>query len=288
MPGLAGEIKARVEYLRALALRTARAARVRPGAGVHAGESRLPALLPAAAGAASCATACAPASTPRATAFSPDGREPFTMLFLGSFRHEPNRAALDWFVREVLPLVRGAPAPRPAGRGRLRPAAGPRLRRHAGHLEMLGFVEDVREPLARYAVFVCPILSGSGVRVKLLEAFAAGIPVVSTRVGAEGLASEDGGFCALADDPAAFAERVLAPVRRPRPRPPPWPPARAPKWNGTGTWPRSRAGWSRATTNWCGGNGWLPLEGLTFVIQTGLTSSTLRGYVPLTGLLRNH
>ena len=51
---------------------------------------------------------------------------------------------------------------------------------------MLGFVEDVREPLARYAVFVCPILSGSGVRVKLLEAFAAGIPVVSTRVGAEG------------------------------------------------------------------------------------------------------
>ena len=45
-------------------------------------------------------------------------------------------------------------------------------------------------PLARYAVFVCPILSGSGVRVKLLEAFAAGIPVVSTQVGAEGLAVE--------------------------------------------------------------------------------------------------
>ena len=57
-------------------------------------------------------------------------------------------------------------------------------------MEMLGFVEDVREPLARYAVFVCPILSGSGVRVKLLEAFAAGIPVVSTTVGAEGLARE--------------------------------------------------------------------------------------------------
>ena len=75
---------------------------------------------------------------------------------------------------------------------------------------MLGFVEDVREPLARYAVFVCPILSGSGVRVKLLEAFAAGIPVVSTTVGAEGLAAKDGEFCALADDPAEFAERVLA------------------------------------------------------------------------------
>ncbi len=50
-------------------------------------------------------------------------------------------------------------------------------------------------PLVRYAVFVCPILSGSGVRVKLLEAFAAGIPVVSTRVGAEGLANQDGEIC---------------------------------------------------------------------------------------------
>ena len=74
---------------------------------------------------------------------------------------------------------------------------------------MLGYVDDVREPLGRYALFVCPILSGSGVRVKLLEAFAAGIPVVSTVVGAEGLARKDGDVCALADDPARFAERVL-------------------------------------------------------------------------------
>jgi glycosyltransferase involved in cell wall biosynthesis len=74
---------------------------------------------------------------------------------------------------------------------------------------MLGFVDDVRAPLARYAVFVCPILSGSGVRVKLLEAFAAGIPVVSTTIGAEGLAGKNGEFCALADAPADFAERVL-------------------------------------------------------------------------------
>jgi glycosyltransferase involved in cell wall biosynthesis len=81
---------------------------------------------------------------------------------------------------------------------------------------MLGHVKDVREPLARYAVFVCPILSGSGVRVKLLEAFAAGIPVVSTRIGAEGLATVDGELCALADSPAEFAGRVLAAFERPR------------------------------------------------------------------------
>lgn len=52
-------------------------------------------------------------------------------------------------------------------------------------------------------------MSGSGVRVKLLEAFAAGIPVVSTVIGAEGLAEKDGEFCALSDSPAGFADRVV-------------------------------------------------------------------------------
>jgi glycosyltransferase involved in cell wall biosynthesis len=78
-----------------------------------------------------------------------------------------------------------------------------------GAIEILGFVEDVREPLGRYALFVCPILSGSGMRVKLLEAFAAGITVVSTRLGAEGLAAKDGELCALADDPEGFAQRIV-------------------------------------------------------------------------------
>ena len=85
----------------------------------------------------------------------------------------------------------------------------------ADAIEMIGFVEDVREPLARYALFVCPILSGSGVRVKLLEAFAAGIPVVSTRLGAEGLTAQDGGICALADSPEEFAQRVVDLLQHP-------------------------------------------------------------------------
>ena len=76
-------------------------------------------------------------------------------------------------------------------------------------IEMRGFVEDVREPLSRYAVFVCPVLSGSGVRVKLLEAFASGIPAVSTPLGAEGLESKDGGICLLAESPAGFAQKIL-------------------------------------------------------------------------------
>jgi glycosyltransferase involved in cell wall biosynthesis len=80
-------------------------------------------------------------------------------------------------------------------------------------IDLRGFVEDVREPLRECSLFVCPILSGSGMRVKLLEAFAAGIPVVSTRVGAEGLAFEDGDVCALADDPVDFAAHVVELLR---------------------------------------------------------------------------
>jgi GT2 family glycosyltransferase/glycosyltransferase involved in cell wall biosynthesis len=140
--------------------------------------------------------------------FHAHGREPMTLLFLGSFRHLPNREALDWFLARVFPTVR-AKEPR----ARLIVIGSDPPPRHSlpddAAIELAGFVEDVREPLARYAIFICPILSGSGVRVKLLEAFAAGIPVVSTHLGAEGLASVDGEICALADEPGAFAQQIL-------------------------------------------------------------------------------
>ncbi len=142
------------------------------------------------------------------------GREPFTLLFLGSFRHTPNQEALTWFVERVLPAVL---AEEPRARVMVVGSEAPPRDsfRHGDAVELVGFVEDVREPLARYALFLCPILSGSGVRVKLLEAFAAGIPVVSTRLGAEGLADRDGEICALADEPDDFARHVVRLLRNP-------------------------------------------------------------------------
>ena len=141
--------------------------------------------------------------------FRPDGREPYTMLFLGSFRHTPNQEALDWFAFKVLPAVLER-----CPKARLVIVGAEAPPRHSlpdlpENIELRGFVEDVREPLARYAVFVCPILSGSGMRVKLLESFSAGIPVVSTRLGAEGLATKDGEICALADEPEEFAAKIV-------------------------------------------------------------------------------
>jgi GT2 family glycosyltransferase len=147
--------------------------------------------------------------------FRPRGREPRTLLFLGSWRHDPNRIAVDWFMRHVMPLILAQEPDVKLTIVGSDPPAAHLYADHAAHMEMLGFVEDVREPLGRYALFVCPILSGSGVRVKLLEAFAAGIPVVSTKVGAEGLATNDGEVCALADDPSLFAQHVVTLLRDP-------------------------------------------------------------------------
>ena len=138
--------------------------------------------------------------------FRAEGREPLTMLFLGSFRHRPNLWALEWFVQRVMPHVEAiSPRARLVVVGSEMP---PGVIRGRDNVEVRGFVPDISEVLSRYAVFVCPILTGSGVRVKLMEAFACGIPVVSTRLGAEGLAQEDGQYCRLADDPKAFAEAI--------------------------------------------------------------------------------
>jgi GT2 family glycosyltransferase/glycosyltransferase involved in cell wall biosynthesis len=141
--------------------------------------------------------------------FEPSGREPETMLFLGSFRHLPNQEGLNWFTQKVLPAVlEHKPQARLVIVGS-EPPPRHSLPAMPDNIELRGFVEDVREPLGRYSIFVCPILSGSGMRVKLLEAFAAGIPVVSTPLGAEGLAAKDGEICALAEEPGEFARKIV-------------------------------------------------------------------------------
>ena len=208
-PGVLDEAKARIEYMRALRYELRALARFdQVQVCTPANRDYLLGFVPELA--ARVRTGLRAGIDTSRYEFQPCGREPLTMLFVGSFRHDPNRVAVDWFMHSVLPLIL---ARRPSARLVVAGSDPPPPHVYGGYsgaLEMLGYVDDVRVPLARYAVFVCPILSGSGVRVKLLEAFAAGIPVVSTRVGAEGLAANDGEYCALADDPAAFAERILA------------------------------------------------------------------------------
>ena len=144
-----------------------------------------------------------------------NGRQPNSMLFLGSFRHQPNAEALDWFLEGVMPrVIERCPDARLRVIGSNPPPPGT-LPDFNGAVTLEGFVENLAAPLAESAVFVCPILSGSGVRMKLQESFAAGIPSVSTTLGAEGLGSEDGRYCRLADDPEHFAQAIVDVFQRP-------------------------------------------------------------------------
>jgi len=75
-------------------------------------------------------------------------------------------------------------------------------------LSIIGPVDDAVTELARARVAVVPLLAGSGTRLKILEAWAAGLPVVSTTIGAEGLPVRHGETVLLADEPRAFADAV--------------------------------------------------------------------------------
>jgi glycosyltransferase involved in cell wall biosynthesis len=130
-------------------------------------------------------------------------------LFVGLLSYAPNRDAMAWFAREVLPrLTAGGPEVLVAGRD-----PGPELEglaRGAPQLRLLGFVPDLAPLYARAGVFVNPMRGGGGTRLKMLEAMAAGKAVVSTTIGAEGLALTPGQDVVIADTAVEFAAAVRA------------------------------------------------------------------------------
>ena len=142
----------------------------------------------------------------RADVPGPAGRT--GLLFVGSFRHDPNVDAVVWFTREVLPLVRQR---RPDVV--LRVAGGdlvPQVEALDGDaVQVLGWVPDLRPYYDAARVVVAPLRYGAGVKGKVGEALAEGVPVVSTHVGVEGMELQAGQDVHLADTPAEQADAVL-------------------------------------------------------------------------------
>jgi polysaccharide biosynthesis protein PslH len=133
------------------------------------------------------------------------------LTFIGSMDAEPNQEAVLYFAERVLPLIRrDLPEARFQVVGRDVPEPIRRLESTSPGVEVFDSVPDTKPYLRKSMVSVAPILTGTGTRLKILEAMAAGLPVVSTTIGAEGLGASHGAEILIADDAAGFARSCLS------------------------------------------------------------------------------
>ncbi len=135
-------------------------------------------------------------------------RDPKLLVFSGKMDYRPNVDAIEWLCRSILPLAR-----QHERRIRLRVVGRnphPRLQALAqdAGVEITGWVEAVQPHLHQAAVYVAPLRMGSGTRLKLLQAMAAGCAVASTPVGAAGLSDALRDALVIADDAPAFAREI--------------------------------------------------------------------------------
>jgi glycosyltransferase involved in cell wall biosynthesis len=141
-----------------------------------------------------------------------------SVLFVGNFTHQPNRDAALWLAREIMPAVR---ANRPEARLRIVGSAPPAeiLALAGAGAEIFADAPSVEPHVEAAAVVVAPVRTGGGMRMKVLEALAAGKAVVTTSRGTEGFdCFDEPPPLAVADDAASFAAAIAAlledPARR--------------------------------------------------------------------------
>jgi glycosyltransferase involved in cell wall biosynthesis len=136
------------------------------------------------------------------------------ILSVATMFYPPNVEGVHWFSREVFPLVRRM-LPETLLRivGSRPPQRIAQLAHPTSGIVVTGYVADLKPVLRQSGVLIVPVHSGSGMRVKILEAFARGIPVVSTRVGVEGIDASSGEHLLVADEPRDFARAVVELLR---------------------------------------------------------------------------
>lgn len=129
---------------------------------------------------------------------------PGQLTFVGGYGHLPNKEGIDWFVAHVSPLLRNEHL----GLSLIGKSWPESYTYSSGvAINLRGFVKELSD-VALGTIMVVPILSGSGMRMKILEAAAMSLPIVTTTVGVEGLDFEDGESCLVADSPEDFAQAV--------------------------------------------------------------------------------
>ena len=130
------------------------------------------------------------------------------IVFVGGYYHRPNQEGMDWFLREVTPCVDWSKYPQTqlkiVGLGWPTSYEG---NFNGLTVHLTGYVDDLSEHVSR-TLMIVPLLTGSGMRMKILDASALSVPFVSTSVGAEGLNFSDGDTCMIADGAIDFAQAL--------------------------------------------------------------------------------
>jgi polysaccharide biosynthesis protein PslH len=133
------------------------------------------------------------------------------LVFVGSMDWMPNEDGIRWFAESVFPKVRLLiPDAQLTVVGRSPPAGMRRLVSREAGIDVVGTVPDVRPYWERAAVSIVPLRIGGGTRLKIFEAMAMGIPIVSTSVGAEGLPVMHGDHLLIADSPEAQTAAIVS------------------------------------------------------------------------------
>lgn len=141
-------------------------------------------------------------------AYLPKTQGDGTVLLLGSMEYAPNLDAATWFIEEILPLLRDISAAVNivvAGRGLDRIAVSTA----SEMVQLQSDVADVRPYMCAADLLAVPLRMGAGTRIKILEAMASGLPIVTTSKGCEGLLVKDGEHLLIADTPAEFAQAII-------------------------------------------------------------------------------
>jgi len=138
------------------------------------------------------------------------------LLFVGGFGHAPNIDGLLWFVRAVWPAIQSeCPDVHLTVVGSNPPQAIQELARLAG-ITMVGYVPDTAPYLDSAAISIAPLRYGAGMKGKVCEAMASGLPVVTTSIGAQGFAANSGEHLIVADSASEFAQSVVSLLRCPQ------------------------------------------------------------------------
>ena len=130
------------------------------------------------------------------------------LLFVGTMYWPPNIDSVLFFYKEIFPRVRKLYPDCSLTIAGQRPTSTIRALENDPAVRVAGYVDDVREISRDCGAFIVPLRSGSGVRVKILNALAMGLPVISTSLGAEGLDVSDGEHLLIADTAEDFAQAI--------------------------------------------------------------------------------